>query len=153
MPVLTIERELALPGGAGNVVRCLTALGSAVAFVSVVGDDQAGSDLTGLVGGQPGVEPWLLVQGGRATTTKTRFIAAGQQLLRTDQEVLAPIHPRLADRLIRIASDAAAATAVMLLADYHKGVLTGDTPARLIAAAHAGGRKVVVDPNGGYHAR
>jgi hypothetical protein len=35
-----------------------------VAFVSVVGDDQAGSDLTGLIGGQPNVEPWLLVQGG-----------------------------------------------------------------------------------------
>jgi D-beta-D-heptose 7-phosphate kinase/D-beta-D-heptose 1-phosphate adenosyltransferase len=153
VPVLSVERELALPGGAGNVVRCLTALGSAVAFVSVVGDDQAGSDLTGLIGGQPGVEPWLLVQGGRATTTKTRFVAAGQQILRADQEQVAPIHPRLADRLIRIASDAAAATAVMVLSDYRKGVLTGDTPARLIAAAHAGGRKVVVDPKGGDHAR
>src|SRR3712207_5785355 len=71
VPVLAVEREVALPGGAGNVVRNLTALGAAVAFVSVVGDDQAGSDLTGLIGGQPGVEPWLLVQGGRATKTKT----------------------------------------------------------------------------------
>ena len=74
------QRELALPGGAGNVVRNLGALGAAVAFVSVVGDDQAGSDLTGLIGGQPGVEPWLLVQGGRATTVKTRFVAHGQQI-------------------------------------------------------------------------
>ena len=48
VPILTIERELAMPGGAGNVVRNLTALGAAVAFISVVGDDQAGSDLTGL---------------------------------------------------------------------------------------------------------
>ncbi|NBS45127.1 MAG: bifunctional heptose 7-phosphate kinase/heptose 1-phosphate adenyltransferase, partial [Acetobacteraceae bacterium] len=44
VPVLTVEREIAMPGGAGNVVRNLTALGAAVAFVSVVGDDQAGSD-------------------------------------------------------------------------------------------------------------
>ena len=63
--VLLVERELSLPGGAGNVVRNLGALGAAVAFVSIVGDDQSGSDLTGLIGGQPGVEPWLLVQGGR----------------------------------------------------------------------------------------
>ena len=56
VPVLAVEREVAMPGGAGNVVRNLTALGAAVAFVSVVGDDQAGSDLTGLIGGQPGVE-------------------------------------------------------------------------------------------------
>jgi D-beta-D-heptose 7-phosphate kinase/D-beta-D-heptose 1-phosphate adenosyltransferase len=153
VPVLTVEREVALPGGAGNVVRNLTALGAAVAFVSVVGDDQAGSDLTGLIGGQPGVEPWLLVQGGRATTTKTRFIATGQHLLRADHEQLTPIHPRLADRLVRIASDAVAATAVMVLSDYRKGLLAGDTAARLIAAARAAGRKVIADPKGGNHAR
>jgi D-beta-D-heptose 7-phosphate kinase/D-beta-D-heptose 1-phosphate adenosyltransferase len=149
VPVLAVERELALPGGAGNVVRNLTALGAAVAFVSVVGDDQAGSDLTGLIGGQPNVEPWLLVQGGRATTTKTRFVAAGQHMLRADHEQVAPIHARVADRLVRIAADAVAATAVMVLSDYRKGVLAGDTPARLIAAAQAAGRRVVVDPKGG----
>ena len=153
VPVLAVDREVALPGGAGNVVRNLTALGAAVAFVSIVGDDQAGSDLTGLIGGQPGVEPWLLVQGGRATTTKTRFIANGQQLLRADQEQTSPIHPRLADRLVRIAADAVAATAVMVLSDYRKGVLANDTPARLIAAARTAGRKVVVDPRGGHPAR
>ena len=77
VPILTIERELAMLGGAGNVVRNLTALGAAVAFISVVGDDQAGSDITGLIGGQPNVEPWLLVQAGRTTTLKTRLHRVG----------------------------------------------------------------------------
>jgi D-beta-D-heptose 7-phosphate kinase/D-beta-D-heptose 1-phosphate adenosyltransferase len=153
VPVLTVEREIAMPGGAGNVVRNLTALGAAVAFVSVVGDDQAGSDLTGLIGGQPGVEPWLLVQGGRATTTKTRFLANGQHMLRADHEEVAPIQQRLADRLVRIASDAAAATTVMVLSDYGKGVLVGDTAARLIQAARSAGRPVVVDPKGRDYGR
>jgi D-beta-D-heptose 7-phosphate kinase/D-beta-D-heptose 1-phosphate adenosyltransferase len=148
VPVLAVEREVAVPGGAGNVVRNLTALGAAVAFLSVVGDDQAGSDLTGLIGGQPGVEPWLLVQGGRATTSKTRFIASGQQMLRADHEMVRPIHDRLADRLVRIAADTVAATSVMVLSDYNKGVLCADVPARLIAAARAAGRRVVVDPKG-----
>lgn len=149
VPVLAVEREVALPGGAGNVVRNLTALGAAVAFVSVVGDDQAGSDLTGLIGGQPGVEPWLLVQGGRATTTKTRFIAAGQHMLRADHEQAVAIQPRLADRMVRIAADAVAATAVMVLSDYAKGTLAGDVPARLIGAARNAGRKVVAAPRHG----
>src|SRR6185295_14283716 len=48
VPVLAVQSELAVPGGAGNVVRNLGALKAAVAFVSIVGDDQAGSDLTGL---------------------------------------------------------------------------------------------------------
>lgn len=153
VPVLAVEREVAMPGGAGNVVRNLTALGAATAFVSVVGDDQAGSDLTGLIGGQPGVEPWLLVQGGRHTTTKTRFIANGQHMLRADQEVVQGIHPRLADRMVKIAADAIGVTTVMVLSDYGKGVLQGDTARRLIEAAHGAGRRVVVDPKGRDYGR
>jgi D-beta-D-heptose 7-phosphate kinase/D-beta-D-heptose 1-phosphate adenosyltransferase len=148
IPVVAIEREQTMPGGAGNVVRNLVALGAAVAFVSVVGDDQAGSELTALVGGQPGVEPWLLVQGGRLTTMKTRYLAGGQQLLRADHEQASAIHHKLADRLVRIAGDAARATSVTVLSDYRKGLFAGDTAARLIAAARAGGRRVVVDPKG-----
>jgi D-beta-D-heptose 7-phosphate kinase/D-beta-D-heptose 1-phosphate adenosyltransferase len=153
IPVLTVDREVAMPGGAGNVVRNLTALGAAAAFVSLVGDDTAGSDLTGLIGGQPRVEPWLLVQGGRRTTTKTRFLAGGQHLLRVDREQAQPIHPRLADRLVKIASDVIAATAVLVLSDYGKGVLAGDTAQRLLTVARSAGRRVVVDPKGGDHGR
>jgi D-beta-D-heptose 7-phosphate kinase/D-beta-D-heptose 1-phosphate adenosyltransferase len=150
VPVLAVERELAEPGGAGNVVHNLCALGAATAFVSVVGDDPAGAQLTGLIGGQAGVEPWLLVQGGRLTTLKTRFVAdgnrlGGQQLLRTDKEDLSPIHPKLAERLVKIARDAMAATSVTILSDYRKGVLAGDIPTALIAACREAGRRLVVD--------
>jgi len=143
--ILLEKRDVATPGGAGNVVRNLTALGAAVAFVSIVGDDQAGSDLTSLIGGQPGVEPWLLVQGSRTTTVKTRYIADGQQLLRADREETSPVHPKLVERMLRIASDAMAATSVTVLSDYGKGLLAGDVPARLIALARKSGRKIIVD--------
>jgi D-beta-D-heptose 7-phosphate kinase/D-beta-D-heptose 1-phosphate adenosyltransferase len=142
------ERDVATPGGAGNVVRNLTALGTAVAFVSIVGDDQAGSDLTSLIGGQPGVEPWLLVQGGRTTTVKTRYIADGQQLLRADRECVDAFHPKLVDRMLRIAGDAMMATSVTVLSDYGKGMLLGTVPAQLIATARHAGRVVVVDSRG-----
>jgi len=153
VPILTIEREVAMPGGAGNVVRNLTALGAAVAFISVVGDDNAGSDLTGLIGGQPNIEPWLLVQGGRTTTLKTRLLAAGQHLLRTDREETSPIHPRLGERLVRIARDAMVATSVTVLSDYHKGLFAGEMPSQLIAAAREAGRPVIVDPKGPDYSR
>lgn len=153
VPILTVERETAVPGGAGNVVRNLTAINAAVAFIGVVGDDQAGSDLTGLVGGQPGVEPWLLVQNGRATTVKTRYIANGQQLLRADNEDARPIPAKLADRMLRIARDGMAATSVTVLSDYGKGLMAGDVARRLIDAVHAVGRRVIVDPKGPDYAR
>jgi D-beta-D-heptose 7-phosphate kinase / D-beta-D-heptose 1-phosphate adenosyltransferase len=148
VPILSVNREVAMLGGAGNVVRNLTALEAAAAFVSVVGDDQAGSDLTALIGGQPNIEPWLLVQGGRSTTLKTRYIASGQQLIRADREETSPLPDKLADRLVKIASDAMAATTVTILSDYKKGVLAGDVAQRLITAARTLGRTVIVDPKG-----
>src|SRR5580698_1469314 len=93
VPILAIDREVEMPGGAGNVLRNLTALGAAAAFITVVGDDVAGSALTALVGGHANVEPWLLVQGGRTTTQKTRFIAKGHHMFRADREQTDPIHP------------------------------------------------------------
>jgi len=153
VPILTVTREVAMPGGAGNVVRNLIALEAAVAFVSVVGDDQAGSDLTGLIGGQQGVEPWLLVQGGRTTTMKTRYIAQGQHLIRADREETIALPEKLAARLVRIATDAMAATSVTVLSDYRKGVLGADVAQRLIAAAKQLGRRVIVDPKGVDYAR
>jgi D-beta-D-heptose 7-phosphate kinase/D-beta-D-heptose 1-phosphate adenosyltransferase len=153
IPVLSVEREIAIAGGAGNVVRSLSALGVATAFVSVVGDDQTGSDITGLIGGQANVEPWLLVQGGRLTTLKTRYLGTNQHLLRADWELSAPIHPKLADRLMRIARDAMAVTSATVLSDYGKGVLAGDVAALLIAAGKQAGRPVLVDPRGVEYAR
>jgi len=148
VPIVAVERESILPGGAGNVVRNLTSLGSAAAFVSVVGDDAEGGELIGLIGGQPGVEPWLLVESSRRTTLKVRYIAGGQQLLRADHEDTTPIGEKLAERLLRIAADAMAATSVTVISDYAKGVIGGKLAASLISAARRLGRKVIVDPKG-----
>jgi D-beta-D-heptose 7-phosphate kinase/D-beta-D-heptose 1-phosphate adenosyltransferase len=148
VPILTVTREVAMPGGAGNVVRNLIALDASAAFVSVVGDDQAGSDLTALIGGQERVEPWLLVQGGRTTTLKTRYIAQGQHLIRADREETIALPEKLAERLVRIALDAMAATSITILSDYQKGVLGADVAAQLIAGAKKLGRRVIVDPKG-----
>ena len=150
VPVLKVENELAVPGGAANVVRNLAALRVAVAFISIIGDDEAGGDLTGLIGNQPGVEPWLLVQGRRITTLKTRFVAQGRavqghQIMRADREDSRPIHPKLVDRLMKISRDAIGATSVDILSDYRKGVLGGDIPTQIIAAARQAGRRVVAD--------
>lgn len=153
VPILTVTREAAMPGGAGNVLRNLAALGASAAFVSVVGDDQAGSDLTGLIGGQERVEPWLLVENGRITTLKTRYIAQGQHLIRADREETSPVPPKLSGRLLKIALDAMAATSITILSDYNKGVLTSEVCTSLIENAKKLGRIVIVDPKGRDYGR
>ncbi len=153
VPILTVTREVAMPGGAGNVVRNLVALDASVAFVSMVGDDQAGSDLTGLIGGQERVEPWLLVQNGRTTTLKTRYIAQGQHLIRADREETLALPEKLSERLVKIALDAMAATTVTVLSDYRKGVLSAPVCASLINGAKKLGRRIIVDPKGHDYTR
>src|SRR5271155_5723787 len=54
IPVVNVEREIAMLGGAGNVVRNLVALGVETCFISVIGDDPAGREVTQLVGAEIG---------------------------------------------------------------------------------------------------
>ena len=60
--MLRIEREAAMLGGAGNVLRNLVALGAAVEFLAVVGDDAAGRGVQALARGAAG-EPGAGVGG------------------------------------------------------------------------------------------
>jgi len=81
IPVLRSDREEAMLGGAGNVLRNLTALGAGATLVTVVGDDGAGAEIAALLEAEPRAGSRLLTVPGRRTTTKVRYIAAGQQLL------------------------------------------------------------------------
>jgi len=98
IPVLRIEREAAMLGGAGNVLRNLAALGAEIEFLAVVGDDAAGREVDSLARDAAGCR--LLVEAGRPTTIKERYIAAGQQLLRADRDPGSAIRAETAAALV-----------------------------------------------------
>jgi len=148
IPVVLIDTETLNAGGAANVVRNAAAIGAAAAFLTVVGDDQAGQSLTGLIGGSRGVEPWILVQGSRTTPMKTRIVAGGTPIVRMDRETTDPIHPKIVERLARIFAEALPACAAVALSDYGKGVITDSLARDLIATARGAGRPVIADPAG-----
>ncbi len=148
IPVLRVTRDAVMLGGAGNVVRNLVALGAHPHFLSVVGDDHAGNDVTRLLGEHPEVDPFLVVEGGRPTTIKTRFVAGGQQLLRADRESAAPLTDESLTRLLQAAEQLFAGVGVVVLSDYGKGVLSSGMTRRLIEGARAAGKPVIIDPKG-----
>jgi D-beta-D-heptose 7-phosphate kinase / D-beta-D-heptose 1-phosphate adenosyltransferase len=148
IPVLSIERDISMLGGAGNVVRNLVGLGAHAEFVSVVGKDMAGREITGLVGDLEGVEPHLLAEAKRETTIKTRFVAGSQQLLRADRETVNEIAESTAEDIVRVVAAALDESTVLVLSDYAKGVLTPGATQALIAAAKKKKRTVIVDPKG-----
>jgi D-beta-D-heptose 7-phosphate kinase/D-beta-D-heptose 1-phosphate adenosyltransferase len=148
IPILRLERELAMLGGAGNVVRNLTALGAKPSFVALVGDDQAGLEVQRLVAEATGGGGHLLLDRGRRSTIKERYIAGGQQLLRVDRETAPSLSETLAEAALSAASSLMEEVRVLVLSDYGKGLLDSKTLPRLIALARARGVEVVVDPKG-----
>ncbi len=148
IPVLRVEREAAMLGGAGNVLRNLAALGVAVEFLTVVGDDAAGREVQALAKEEAGAGCRLLVEEGRPTTIKERYIAAGQQLLRVDRDPGPAVAAETAKALVEAATAALAGAGALVLSDYGKGALEPETLGALIAAARAAGCPVVVDPKG-----
>lgn len=148
VPVLKIEREAEMLGGAGNVARNLSALGATTRLVAVVGDDDAGRRVGTFVGALEGAKAELVIDPDRPTSRKDRFVAGAQQLLRTDWEMTVPVTGGLADDLVARAGAALSGAGAMILSDYDKGVLTPAVIERLVALAADARVPVFVDPKG-----
>jgi D-beta-D-heptose 7-phosphate kinase / D-beta-D-heptose 1-phosphate adenosyltransferase len=148
IPILRVERETRTPGGAGNVLRNLQALGAQTCFVSVIGNDSAGREINRLIAEPGNVEAHILVEAGRVTTVKTRYIAANQQMLRADRESAAPLGAYVRADFLRLIEQAIGEHDVVIVSDYAKGTMGAGVAAAVIAAAGAAGKPVVVDPKG-----
>tara|TARA_Y100001970_G_scaffold267935_1_gene358543 strand:+ start:2349 stop:3809 length:1461 start_codon:yes stop_codon:yes gene_type:complete len=148
VPVLNINEEKKMLGGAGNVAHNIVSLGAKVTLVSVVGDDLVGRELTTMVGQEKLIEPYLLVESGRKSTQKTRFVAGNQQLLRADNETIHQISESVSENLLRIAHDLIPDSDVLVISDYAKGLINQEVSESLINAANLANIKIIVDPKG-----
>lgn len=148
VPVFHGRGESLALGGAGNVVANIVSLGGTALPVAAVGDDVSGQTLLSMLAGE-GVDTSGIVRtAGRTTSTKSRFSALNQQVLRFDQE---EVRPLAADERAGVLSAFAAALAaadIVVLSDYGKGVLLDGIAAQMIALARAAGKPVIVDPKG-----
>lgn len=144
IPVLRARRTTAMPGGVGNVARNVAALGGLAQLGAVAGDDAAGAELRDLIASEDRIADFISRPPGAATIVKTRFVAAGQQLLRLDDDA-APVS--ISD------SSAFSEASAILLSDYAKGVVSDDLIRAALAAAQAKGAPVIVDPKGRDFAR
>jgi len=149
-PVLTVTRNELMIGGAGNVARNLASLGAHCIFVGVVGDDDAGRALGGALKAEPRIDARLVVEPGRPTTRKVRFVSEhySTHLLRADWEVVQPVSNKSEDALIAHALAAIAQAGAVVLSDYAKGALTPRVVRAVIDAGNKAGKPVIVDPKG-----
>jgi D-beta-D-heptose 7-phosphate kinase/D-beta-D-heptose 1-phosphate adenosyltransferase len=146
IPILRVDRHRSMLGGAGNVARNVVALGAHVELIAVLGDDRAAQEVRDLAHSDASLSSELIIEPGRLTTLKTRFIANGQQLLRTDDETLTAISDETAERVLAAIRSALEDADVMVLSDYRKGMLTDGVLASALAEARGAGVPVIADP-------
>ncbi len=149
IPVLRVEREVNMLGGAGNVLRNLLALGVRASIATLLGGDGEGEELQSLIARCEGAKAAVTIAPERKTTVKTRFLAGNQQLLRCDQESVEPPPASVQQQILANATEMMWDHAVILVSDYAKGAVNGPMSQNLIGAAHRLGKVVIVDPKGG----
>lgn len=143
VPVVRIEKREERLGGAANVARNIATLGGAAGLLGVVGQDEAGDTVDGMLE-EMGVSSFLTRDPSISTIIKLRVIGRQQQLLRIDFEE-APTDAVLRDKLTRF-NTLLPEYQVIVLSDYTKGSLVN--VADMIAAAKQAGKCILVDPKG-----
>jgi rfaE bifunctional protein kinase chain/domain len=146
VPVVEVDTESVRFGGAANVANNIQALGGRAFLVGLVGDDHPGSMFRKMLKDQGLDTGGIVTDAARPTTIKTRVIAAGQHVVRIDNESKQDCPELLRTRLIDAFRSNIRSLDGVIIEDYNKGVVTRDVIHAVIAAANEHGKPVAVDP-------
>ncbi len=151
VPVLHKRYDEERVGGAGSVAANLRSLDMEVTCCGAVGLDDAGHRVRALLESQGISTRGIVSLTDRPTTTKTRFIGLAQhrhrqQLIRVDEEVTRPLPEAESRRCLDATVRSVPSAAAVCLEDYDKGLLSDELCQKVIAAARAAKKPILVDP-------
>ena len=144
--VVNIKNETKRLGGCGNVVSNLIALGAEVGVISVVGDDELGSEILKLLKDRGAKAELVIAQKGRKSSQKSRVMVTHQQVLRLDTESTSDID--CDDEIVGKFQGILDGYDIVLLSDYGKGVLSDYLTKQIISITKNSSKMVLVDPKG-----
>ncbi|PYQ13756.1 MAG: D-glycero-beta-D-manno-heptose-7-phosphate kinase [Acidobacteria bacterium] len=146
VPVVHLNSESAVLGGAGNVARNLRSLGAEVDLVGVVGRDRGAEEFWRLLT-EAGLSGQRVIEiSTRSTTTKTRVIAHHQQVVRIDRESQDPLERVNVEQVSARALEMLPKARAIVISDYDKGVISPEILRRILPGARDAGIPVAVDP-------
>jgi len=146
VPVVTVHASRHALGGAANVAANVAAIGAECRLVAVVGADARGESVKAELDDEKLGTQYLVTDTTRPTTSKTRVVARGQQMLRIDEEIEHPISARIMEQLGTALERAMRDADALLIEDYNKGTLVPQVIERGLTIAKKRGVPVVVDP-------
>ena len=148
VPVVAVSRKEQRIGGAGNVALNARSLGAAVSMLSMIGKDDDGAQLTGLLE-EAGINTRYMVQSeNRITTNKIRIISRNQHMMRLDAEITNDLGKEDEERFLYAFENYMAAESpdVVILEDYNKGLLTQHVIQKIISICRHQHVITAVDP-------
>ena len=146
VPVVWVESENFMPGGASNVANNIRSLGGEVHLAGVVGDDARAEVLQSLLRKKGVHTEGIFVDKNRPTTQKTRVIAHHQQVVRIDREQLKPIPEAVMGQMLSYAHDRIPSLDAVIIEDYGKGVIVPKLVQALVKLAKKYEKIICVDP-------
>lgn len=153
IPVVKLQSERSVLGGAGNVVANLCGLGADVKFFAQLGGDPEAREVLKLVdtvndSSRGSVE--LFPFHKETTTVKTRVIGNGrQQMMRLDREDILPLAPESeGELLVHLSELATRRLSAVVLSDYGKGMCSFSLCRKVIELCREHRIPVFVDPKG-----
>ena len=146
VPVVNVEREDFVAGGAGNVAVNLAALGAKPIVISVSGDDANGIILKNFLEQKSADTSKIVTDDTRPTTQKVRIIAERQQVVRVDRESKTRINKEISAQCLANFKEALKTAKGVIMSDYGKGMLSDYNIQDIIKACRAKNIPVCVDP-------
>lgn len=146
VPVVWVDSENFMPGGASNVAANIRSLGGEVHVAGVVGEDSRGEILRTLLH-KKGVRcEGIIEDAARPTTQKTRVIAHHQQVVRIDRETQRQISGRCLERITEFIREKVPAVDALIIEDYGKGVIVPKLVREAVRIARKHDKVITVDP-------
>ena len=146
VPVVEVNSESLMLGGAANVVNNIHSLGGKVLVCGVVGKDDMGKNLMRELRLKGITSDGVIVEENRPTSVKTRVIAHGQQVVRFDREKKDKIHLDTMKGIMDYLREKIRFVDAIVISDYAKGVISEELVEEVISLAKKKGKPVAVDP-------
>ncbi|MBN3039327.1 MAG: D-glycero-beta-D-manno-heptose-7-phosphate kinase [Candidatus Omnitrophica bacterium] len=146
VPVVWVNSESFMPGGASNVANNIHGLGAQAFICGVIGADERGRILTEELRRKNIDVEGIVVDAERPTTLKTRVIAHHQQVVRIDREKVDEVDDNVISQILTYAKEKINDVDALLIEDYGKGLIAPRLIQEVIALAHKHDKIVTVDP-------
>ncbi|NQT32856.1 MAG: D-glycero-beta-D-manno-heptose-7-phosphate kinase [Candidatus Omnitrophica bacterium] len=146
VPVVWVQNEEFMPGGACNVASNLAQLGAEVTLVGGVGKDEKADILREQLGKRNICADGVITDDSRPTILKTRVIAHNQQVVRIDREDLDSVSGKYLSKVGRYIGKNIKDVDGVIIEDYGKGFITPKLLEMVVPLAKKHGKIVAVDP-------